>query len=110
MYRGDEYGQWGGRSLKKAAQCVFFVIFLILGIGQMPTMPGRLFLLMALLAVPIKQIRCFVDEMLALCSHRAFWLFLLFRLLFALSETEIVEAGKQMGKFLRGLLTFLGML
>lgn len=96
------------RAFKKAAQWLAFLFFILLGVGQMPTVVGRLFLVMALMAIPAEPIRGFVDEMLLACSKRYMWYIILSLYLFRLPMGEIAEAGRRMGAFLQKLLQLSG--
>ena len=86
--------------LKRGLHWLCFSVFLILGIGQMPTVIGYQFLMLALLTVPIRVVHDFVDEMISLSAARWFYIFVIFRFLILLPAEEFSRAGKCMGRFL----------
>ena len=98
------------RTFLKYLRWFFFILFLFLAIGQLPTYVGRYFLCMAVLACPIRKVVWFVNEMLKECSLRWFWFLYLVVALSRLSDDEFGAAGRRMGMFLRWLLEMFGIL
>lgn len=99
---------WG--KVKKTGRYLLYFILLFMGIGQMPSLVGRIFLVMALLVFPGKWVGKFVDEMLAVWSRRWMCLLALTVYLACLPVAEIEQAGRNLGRFLSGIARWLGLL
>ena len=93
--------------MKKGFQHIGFLILILLGIGQLPSMVGRGFLSLALLVFPNPKVQCFVEQMLTNLCKRWFWFTLFFLYLRFLPLEEIQLAGENMGRFLRGIVDWI---